>query len=364
MYFTDSFNIGLGAMPLITNAKTRSISAENPCGKRGEGGKEASNLGPGRKGRPAIILEQGKEYVLAEIEGTGIIQHIWFTLPSKTGKTGCVYKDIVLRFFWDGEEQPSIEVPIGDFFCNGFGVHTNVNSLPVAVNPVGGMNCYIPMPFRKSVRITVENQHPVEVPGFFYQVNYSLVDSIPDNAGYLHASWKRSKCSVIGQDHVILDNVKGKGQYVGTYICWSSLGRAWWGEGEIKFYIDGDEQWPTICGTGTEDYFGGAWCFANLDTGLPESYSTPFLGYRYFEEGTKIDPWYGHKIPMHGLYRWHIMDPVRFETDIRVTIQQIGHNGVHLFERADDVSSVAYWYQTEPHVSFPVLPDPEERWPR
>jgi hypothetical protein len=364
MFIESGLGMSMGTMPMITNAKTRSISAENPNGEPGMGGKAASNLGVGRKGRPCIDLKQGEVTTLANITGTGSIQHFWITVTDSTDKGGFVLRDLILRMYWDGEETPSVEAPLGDFFCNGFAIRKNVNSLPVSVNTSGGFNCYIPMPFRKSALITIENQHEKEINGFFYQFNYTLVDNLPDNAGYFHAQWRRTKTTALGEDHVILDQVKGSGQYIGTYIAWAALERSWWGEGEVKFYMDGDTDYPTICGTGTEDYFGGAWCYFDPRTKAPGSYSTPYLGYHYYDEAAEIDGWYGHKVPMHGLYRWHVMDPVRFEKDLKVTVQAIGHNSRDLFERADDISSVAYWYQKEPSRIAPTFPSRDDRRPR
>jgi hypothetical protein len=225
------------------------------------------------------------------------------------------------------------------------------------------------MPFRKGAKITVENQHAVDIPGFFYTINYTLVDQLPEEAGYFHAQWRRENITNEAVDFTILDGVKGRGQYVGTYMAWAALERYWWGEGEIKFYIDGDIQWPTICGTGTEDYFGGAWCFYEKnEKGIPEEriYNTPFLGYPFNSkiETTRSDIFGEDSVPMHGLYRFHLMDPIRFEEELRVSIQQIGHNSRELFERTDDVSSVAYWYQTLPHAVFPPLLPANRRWPR
>ena len=168
---------------------------------------------------------------------------------------------------------------------------------------------------------------------------------------------------------MVLDNVHGRGQYVGTYLALTTLERYWWGEGEMKFYIDGDEEYPTICGTGTEDYFGGAWSFANQVDGrtVEQTYCTPFLGYPFYSHhDTTVHNNYHNDDcpPMRGFYRWHIPDPIHFEEDIRVTLQQIGvcHRG--LFERQDDVATVAYWYQDKPYTDFPPLPGKEERWPR
>lgn len=349
--FTTGIVSCLSAIPFLSNAESRSISAENPRGEKGGGAREvpgpdspASDLGKGWKARPCITLKKGSTTTLADINGPGIIHHLWITVSEKA------YRDCILRFFWDSEESPSIEVPIGDFFCNGHGLRCKINSLPVAVNPSGGFNCYLPMPFRSHALITIENQHSDDIEGFFYQVNYSLTD-IPDNAAYLHARWRRSMTSRDKPEHTILDGVKGRGHYIGTYLAWTQLSDGWWGEGEVKFFIDGDKEHPTICGTGTEDYFGGAWCFG-------ETYSTPFLGYPLWQK----EP---GQVPKHGLYRWHIMDPVRFKKDLCVTIQALGWWPNKKFQPlTDDIASVAYWYQTEPHAPFPQMLPVQDRWPR
>ena len=277
----NSLNLGLGNLALLSNAETRSISAENPTGDKGNGAKAivpdreamtalmqghesmlpsgfehpAAALGKGWKVWPCIIPLRSGVTTLADIEGPGVIQHIWITVAEQA------YRDTVLRVYWDEEKHPSVEVPLGDFFCNGHGLRSNVNSLPVAVNPSGGFNCYWPMPFRKHARITIDNQHQDTIPsGFFYQITYALT-GIPENAAYFHAQWRRSLTSREHPEHPILEGIQGQGHYVGTYLAWTQLSNGWWGEGEIKFYIDGDKEYPTICGTGTEDYFGGAWCF-------------------------------------------------------------------------------------------------------
>ncbi|WP_208607732.1 glycoside hydrolase family 172 protein [Paenibacillus pectinilyticus] len=363
------FGLGssLSSASLVNNVRSRSISAENPNGEKGKGGQAANHLGVGRKGRPFIPIPAGATITLAEIQGPGILQHFWLTVADKmpncyAQEGSYLFRDLVLRMYWDGEELPSVETPLGDFFCNGFGIRTNVNSLPISVNPTGGMNCYFAMPFHKSAKITIENQHTEEISHLFYTVNYTLVDELPLNTGYFHAQWRRTRSTETGQDYTLLDGVQGSGQYIGTYLAWAALERHWWGEGEIKFYLDGDKEWPTICGTGVEDYVGGAWCFTGETE--PESYSTPFLGYKYYSESAKVDRSYGQKVPMHGMYRWHLPDPIHFESDLKVTIQVIGHDSKQLFERSDDISSVAYWYQLEPHAVFPALPSVSERWPR
>ena len=224
------------------------------------------------------------------------------------------------------------------------------------------------MPFYKKAKITIENQCDEDVNAFFYQVDYCL-EELPPDMGYFHAKWQRQRITEKGQDYVILDGVKGRGQYVGTYMALTTLERYWYGEGEVKFYLDGDKEYPTICGTGTEDYFGGAWSFATQDKGrtVENTYCTPYMGYPYYSHhDTFIHNDYHNddQMPQRSFYRWHIPDPVLFEEEIKVTVQQIGvyHGG--LFERQDDVASVAYWYQSEPHAAFGKLMERKERWPR
>jgi hypothetical protein len=351
-------SFGLGKLTTLSDAESRSITAENPEGKVGAGGQAESALGPSRKGRPCLRdVDAGTTTEIADIEGPGTITHIWMTVPDRTGAGDHVLRDLVLRMYWDDEDEPSVEVPLGDFFCNGHAIRCPVNSLPVVVAPDGGWNSYWPMPFHERARITVENQHQRALPALFYQIDYSLVPELSDDTATFHAQWRRENPTTPGEDYTIVDGIEGRGHYVGTYLAWTPLEQYWWGEGELKVFIDGDEEYPTICGTGTEDYVGGAWCFG---LGDPETYSTPFLGYplRHWDSDEQDEP------PYHGLYRWHVPDPIHFQEDLRVTIQQIGHDGRELFERSDDVSSVAYWYQDEPHSPFPDLPDASRRRPR
>ncbi|WP_080873191.1 glycoside hydrolase family 172 protein [Oceanobacillus timonensis] len=363
----------------LKNNKSRSINPENPTGATGAGGKEGSDLGPSRKGRPMIHLKRGETVTLAEIDGPGTIRHIWMTVTDATVHGSFVLRDIVLRMYWDDEETPSVEAPLGDFFCNGFGTRCDVNSMPIVVNPSGAMNCYFPMPFRKKARIVVTNEHEGDIDAFFYTINYTVEDDIDDDTAYFHAQWRREKYTQEAKDYTVVSDIRGKGHYVGTYLALTALERYWWGEGEFKFYIDDDEQYPTICGTGTEDYFGGAWAFHKKhEDGIIRSstYNTPFLGYAFqsTEDHTRDNfpkkdsiPTHGFgkdALPMHGLYRWHLPDPIRFDEKLTVTLQQIGNDDIKLFERADDISSVAYWYQTMPHQPFPKLPGTKERRPR
>jgi hypothetical protein len=353
---TTEFNgldMGLGNLARLSNAKTRSISAENPTGEPGKGGMAVTGtgangsreLGLGWKVNPCLTLPKQEATVLADIEGSGAIQHIWITVHPKA------WRAIILRMYWDGEETPSVEVPVGDFFCMGWCKRANLTSLPVAVNPAGGFNCYWEMPFHKGARIEVENLHTEEIPGFFFQIDYTLTD-VPADKGTFHAQWRRTNPLPYGDVYTIVDDIKGKGQYVGTYMAWGSNNNGWWGEGEIKFYMDGDEDFPTICGTGTEDYFGGAWNFE-----FPEGQYGVFSGnYSGMPQVIKGDGLYTSQ-QRFGLYRWHIMDPVRFEQNLRVTMQALGWRyGGRYLPLQDDIASTCFWYQTEPHQEFPALP--------
>jgi hypothetical protein len=352
----NGLNMHLGNLARLSDAETRSISAENPTGAKGQGGMAetgtgavaARELGRGWKVSPCITVPGGETVTLADIDGPGAIQHIWITVhPS-------AWRSLVLRMWWDGEETPSVEVPLGDFFCSGWNEHCNVNSLPVVVNPAGGFNCYWEMPFRERAQITIENLAPDEVEGFFYQIDYTLTDVPPDRA-YLHGQWRRSH-PVKAALHTLVDGVQGPGHYVGTYLAWGVNHNSWWGEGEIKFYLD-DDTWPTICGTGTEDYFGGAWAFEHPE-GSYGRYSTPYLG---MPQVIAPD---GHLRSQQrfGLYRWHVMDPIRFKESLRVTIQDLGWRRPlggkpRYHPRQDDIASTVFWYQREPHAPFPTLPD-------
>jgi len=350
-----SFNglgMGLGNLSLLSNAETRSISAENYDGAKGRGGmategtgaSAARDLGRGWKVSPSIRLEGGTTATLADIAGPGAIQHIWLTAAPKH------WRNLIFRFYWDGEDTPSVEVPVGDFFCNGWCERVNVNSMPIAVNPAGGFNSYWEMPFRRSAKVTMENRSDEDV-YLYYQIDYALTE-VPDHCAYFHAQWRRSNPLGYKEVHTILDGVQGQGHYVGTYLAWQVNSNGWFGEGEIKFYMDGDQEFPTICGTGTEDYFGGAWNWEH-PAGEYGTYSTPFLG---MHQVIKPDGLYRAN-QRFGMYRWHVMDPIRFKQDLRVTIQALGwRSGGRYLPLQDDIASVAYWYQSEPHAALPPLP--------
>ena len=346
-YF-HGLGMDLGNLSRLSNAKTRSISAENFSGEKGQGGmategtgaQPARELGQGWKVSPSIIIAPQSTVTLADIAGPGAIQHIWCTaFPIH-------WRKLVLRAYWDGEEQPSIETPYGDFFAQGWCERANVNSLPIAVNPSGGFNSYWEMPFRQRALLTIENLGTAPVV-LYYQIDYILTD-VPEDRGYFHAQWQRSNPVEYKKVHTLLDHVQGKGHYVGTYIAWQSNSPGWWGEGEVKFYLDGDTDFPTICSTGTEDYFGGAWNFEQ-PRGEYSPFSTAFLG---LPQVIKPNGLYRSQ-QRFGLYRWHIMDPIRFEENLRVTIQALGwRSGMRYLPLQDDIASTSFWYQTEPHVPY------------
>ncbi|MCS7221538.1 MAG: glycoside hydrolase family 172 protein [Anaerolineae bacterium] len=354
----NGLHMSLGNLSRLSHAVTRSISAENPTGEKGKGGMAtegtgaiaARELGQGWKISPCIHVPGRATVTLADIQGPGAIQHIWLTVhPS-------AWRRIVLRMYWDNEPTPSVETPLGDFFCMGWCERANIASLPIAVNPAGGFNSYWEMPFRRSAHITIENLADDEIRGFYYQITYTLTD-VPEDVGYFHAQWRRNNPLPYMQVHTIVDGIRGWGHYVGTYIAWGVHNNGWWGEGEIKFYIDGDGEFPTICGTGTEDYFGGAWGFEQPE-GQYGVFSAPFSG---LPQVIKPDGLYRSQ-QRFGMYRWHIMDPIRFEHDLRVTIQALGWRSPmggqpRYLPLQDDIASVGFWYQAEPHAPFPPLPD-------
>ncbi|WP_324670902.1 glycoside hydrolase family 172 protein [Hymenobacter sp. GOD-10R] len=346
----------LGNLYRLSDAKTRSISPENFTGAKGQGGRATTgtgqnasrDLGLGWKVSPSIIIKPGQTAVVAEIDGAGAIQHIWLT------PTG-LWRFAILRMYWDDEKTPSVEVPVGDFFGQGWGETAMLNSIPVTVNPGSAFNCYWLMPFRKKCRITLENIDEKEM-FLYYQVDYTLTE-VPSDAAYFHAQFRRQNPTAYKVPYTILDGVKGRGQYVGTYLAWGVNSNDWWGEGEIKFFLDGDNQFPTINGTGTEDYFLGSYNFENKKTHQYQEYSTPYAG---LHQVIRPDGLYRAQ-QRFGMYRWHIPDPIRFTQDLRVTIQALGwrYNGRYL-PLQDDVASVAYWYQTEPHAPFPTLPSKDD----
>jgi hypothetical protein len=366
MFFSES------PLYLQAGVKTRQISGENPMGEKGGGCKAipdtknkelfepSRKLGQGWKVHPFIKLKAGESVELANITGPGCINKIFL------GSDIPCFSGMVLRFYWDGEETPSIECPMGAFFAMGLDFAPNtVFSSMVTVGPHKGLNCYWQMPFRKSARITLTNDSDFNVDVIAYQIIYKLHD-VPEEAAYFHAQYRRSLSSEKCPEHTLLEGIGGKGVYVGTYMACNVLASGWWGEGEVKFYIDGDD-FPTMADSGTEDYFGGAWNFGASNSfwdwqhqGEEQVYNSPYLGLAVAKASNPHGP------RKYGLYRWHILDSIGFEKDLKVTIQTIGwYPDFKLYRPVSiDIASVAYWYQLEPHKPFPLLPPAEKRCDR
>lgn len=344
----------------LSDAKTRSISPENFTGEKGRGGmatleegtaaKAARKLGQGWKVNPYIRIKPGEAFTLGEIEGPGIINHIWMTPVGD-------YRLMIFKIYWDDETEPSVEVPVGDFFAAGWGMMNEpvINSLAICVNPRSGFNSYWQMPFKRKCKIVMENISDKQIT-VYYQIDYSLED-VAENTAYFHAQFRRVNKLPFKEVYTIVDGIKGKGQYVGTYLAHGARKTGWWGEGEIKFYMDGDKEFPTICGTGEEDYFNGSYGYNDREIDgkmYYDSFSNNYTGF-YQVKDSDIDGFVG----IFGQYRWHVLDPVRFNNDLRVTIQSLGWGPDGYLPLEDDLASVAYWYQIEPHNPFPKLPGKE-----
>ena len=367
----NGLGMNLGTLSRLSAAQSRSLSPENFTGEKGRGGMAgegtgaacARDLGVGWKISPSVRIRAGEIFTVADVQGPGAIQHIWMT---PTGN----WRFAILRIYWDGQEQPSVEVPLGDFFCCGWGTDDGRNhmrenfrqlsSLAVCVNPGSAFNCYWEMPFRERCVITVENLQPVDAAKpdsgamvLYYQVDYTLTE-VPQECAYFHAQWRRSNPLPYQTVHTLLDGVHGQGHYVGTYLAWGVNNNGWWGEGEIKFYLDGDGEFPTICGTGTEDYFCGSYNFdVGKEQGGYREFCTPYAG---LVQVLRPDGLYQAQTRF-SLYRWHIMDPIRFTQDLTVTIQALGwRSGGRYLPLQDDIASTVFWYQTLPTAPFPALP--------
>jgi hypothetical protein len=342
----------------LKNFQSRAACAENLLGQRGAGG----TAGNGRKGAPCVWpFPAGTTHTLLDTDGPGRVRHIWITVPPGNP---LYMRNLILRMYWDHSPHPSVEAPLGDFFGIAHGRQREFVTDYVYMQSGKGLNCWIPMPFAKHARITLENDTGGDVPMLFYQVDYTLGDEVGADAGYFHAQFRRLNPCPLGEDFELL-STRGRGVWLGAVIGVRTLFRdAWWGEGEVKFYMDGDTRLPTICGTGTEDYMGSAW-------GL-DAVATPHQG----------APLVDNENGLYSLYRFHGRDPVYFQSDLRVTIQQIGYGNREkarvfygekfsewraagseenspscYFERHDDWCSVAYWYQLPQAQQFPVLPD-------
>jgi len=354
----NGLEMNMGNLYRLSDAKTRSISPENFSGEKGKGGMAdpadkdkpnvanaawaARDLGKGWKVNPYVKIKAGETFTMAEIEGPGAIQHIWMT---PTGN----WRFSIIRIYWDGETEPSVECPVGDFFGMGWNVYAPLVSSAICVNPGSAFNSYWAMPFRKKCKITMENVNDTDPMTLYYQIDYTLTE-VPADAGYFHAQFRRQNTNETS-DYTIVDGIKGKGHYVGVYLAWGVNNNGWWGEGEIKFFLDGDKEYPTICGTGTEDYFCGSYNFDR--EGKYTEFCTPYSGLHQV-----IRPDGAYKSQQRfGLYRWHILDPVRFDSDLKVTIQDLGWKqaGRYLPQKSD-IASTCFWYQSEPHAKFPKLP--------
>ena len=343
----------LNELTLKKKIRSFSVSPENLTGEKGGGGRAtegsaslaARELGQGWKVNPYIDIQAGENAVLADIKGQGAIKHIWITDNAAAGR------QLILRIYFDGAATPSVCVPLSDFFANAeYKEYRQLSSLAICFNPRRGMNSYFEMPYHKSFRIELENTG-VDMTHVYYQIDCEEKELDPDSL-YFHAQFRRVNPLPYKEPYVILDNIKGCGKYVGTYMFWGTKSCGWWGEGEIKFYIDGDKEFPTICGTGTEDYFCGAY---NFDVnGEYVEYTTPYSGMykvRATDELYKSQRYF-------NMYRWHVTDPIYFESDLKVTIQALGwRSGKRYLPLQDDISSVAYWYSDRLDDIYPRLPD-------
>lgn len=366
---------GVHSLFLLSDARSRSIGPENLTGQPGQGGRTelkdgsgraaAKDLGRGWKVNPYIVIPAGKTFTLGDAKGPGVINHVWMTLGG-----GADYRSAILRIYWDGEPTPSVETPAGDFFASGWGrgAEPVIDSATVIVNPGSGFNSFWQMPFRKRAQLTLENRSTRSLT-IYYQIDYTET-AVPANAGYFHAQFRTGKADPAAGAYTLLDGVQGHGQYVGTYLRHRALSPGWWGEGEVKFYFDGDKDFPTIAGTGEEDYFLGSYSYIRRDPKgayVETSYSSAYAGFLATQaRNMDADYFKADGDRRYGEYRWHILDPVRFQRELKVTIQNLGWKGATATKilgdgtylpLQDDLSSVAYWYQAEPHAPFPKLPD-------
>jgi hypothetical protein len=324
-------------------AESRSISFENPTGQKGTGGTAASNLGVGRKGAPLKEVGPGQTVTLCDIKGPGVIRRIWMTVyASQENLLG-----FVIRGYWDNQKHPSIEAPIGGFFGCSHGIPAPYQSAVHSVNSNAGLSIFLPMPFAERAVFTLTNekaggQNHIWGNHVYYTIDYTLNDPLPESFGRLHVQYRRENPTTLKNDFEILPKRTGQGRYIGCVLGVHVLEPDWWGEGEVKIYLDGDTDFPTICGTGTEDYIGQSW-------GLQDA--------TYLYGGTPLQ-----KEKLFTMYRWHIQDPVYWNKDIRVTIQQIGASKERgYFERQDDWSATTFWYEPVPSEPLPTLIQYEQR---
>jgi D-arabinan exo alpha-(1,3)/(1,5)-arabinofuranosidase (non-reducing end) len=310
----------------------------------------------------AVPVKAGGTATILDVTGAGTVTHLWFTIASDDPMH---LKNLVLRAWWDGENAPSIETPIGDFFGLGLGQYFTYQSALTAVAPMKALNAYFKMPFERAAKMTVTNEGAEPTGALYFAVDYVALEKLPEDVGRFHAQYRQAApCkgttnywvhnwdkaandakNLDGKDNYVFMEATGRGHFVGVTQAVLQNQEGWFGEGDDMMFVDGDAM-PTINGTGTEDYYNGAWdfggeAFANMHQGAPHIVDPERIGGEYC------------------LYRWHTESPVAFEKSIKVTIEH-GHANC----RSDNFYSVAYWYQTEPHAEFPTLPKPEERVPR
>lgn len=359
--------------------QTRWASPENWDGAKGaagqaHGGSDTSSQG--RKGSPFFSLKAGEQKVLAHAENTsGTVRRIWITISNRSP---VALRGLRLDMYWDGADRPAVSAPLGDFFGQGLGRCVTFQSALFS-NPEGrSFNCIVPMPFRTGMKIVVTNESDADEPMFFYDVDYTLGDAHGATVMYLHAHWRRERQTTFKRDYEFLPKVTGRGRFLGVNVGviadTATYFKSWWGEGECKVYLDGDAAFPTLCGTGTEDYIGTAWGQGH---------------YAHLYQGCHLAD---HENYQYAFYRYHIPDPIYFQRDIRVTMQQIGcwgpgtiqqmrdagrklvggrglvdmdeaseANSYGLFERQDDWSSCAYFYLDQPTNDLPALAPVAER---
>ncbi|HML74619.1 MAG TPA: DUF2961 domain-containing protein [Anaerohalosphaeraceae bacterium] len=328
--------------PYLVNVpiESRSITFENPTGEKGKGGTAASKIGVGRKGAALKNLNPGQTVTLCDIQGPGIIRRMWVTLPAKKENL----LGFVIRGYWDNQTAPSIEVPIGNFFGAAHGAAKAYQSAVHSMTDTAGMSIFLPMPFTSHARFTVTNEGTEKDVPFYYQIDLTLNDQFPSDVGRLHVLYHRENPTTLGVDFTILPKRTGMGRFAGCVIGINNADHKWWGEGEFKAYLDGDEEFPTICGTGTEDYIGQAW-------GFHEN--------AYLYGGVSL-----RKDWLWTLYRWHLKDPIYWKKDIRITLQQIGagnEGGGGYYNKQEDVNVAAFWYEPIPSAPLPPLAPYTER---
>jgi hypothetical protein len=350
MRSTSSFRGTLGGKTVTKNEKIR-LEYDKNADFLSAPGEESSNS-------DNFQVNPGKTHVLLEADGPGVITHIWITFlgpePQDWAPAGAAsHQEMLLRIYYDGNPRPAVEAPVGDFFANCFGKRSSVNSIPVVVDDGDSYNCYWKMPFRKSIKIEIVNESAKQIRLLYYNVDWIKKDKMSEETPYFYAQYRQEYPVEQGKDYLILDT-KGKGHYVGTVLAVRTRSPFWFGEGDEKVYIDGEEK-ASIWGTGTEDYFLAAW-------GLKTS-SGLYAGVPYFDQWGIVD---GHT----SAYRWHINDPFVFNTGIKVTMEHFGwisedenEKGLRNSwnERQDDFSSVAFWYQTGTPTFTARAPHAKER---